>query len=155
MLDDAARARPARTRQPRRQTKERRRAVGRPPTTDAAPSKRRAIGPLLTEIGEAWADGRIGIAHEHAASAMVRRVLAWLLEGLEVSPGAGVMVVATPAGERHELGAMLAMAVAAQDGWRVTSADDRRLVEAIPYFSHLLGSPSISSGLTLPTSERL
>jgi DNA-binding transcriptional MerR regulator/methylmalonyl-CoA mutase cobalamin-binding subunit len=77
-------------------------------------------GPLLREIGRGWRDGRLGIAHEHFASAAVRRVLGWILRTYEVSGTAPRVVVATPAGQRHELGAMLAAAAAASEGWGVT-----------------------------------
>ncbi|MGE5230788.1 MAG: MerR family transcriptional regulator [Deltaproteobacteria bacterium] len=77
-------------------------------------------GPLLQEIGRGWRDGRLGIAHEHFASAAVRRVLGWILRTYEVSGTAPRVVVATPAGQRHELGAMLAAAAAAAEGWGVT-----------------------------------
>jgi DNA-binding transcriptional MerR regulator/methylmalonyl-CoA mutase cobalamin-binding subunit len=77
-------------------------------------------GPLLVEIGRGWRDRRFGIAHEHFASAVVRRVLGWILRTFEVSGAAPRMVLATPAGQRHELGAMLAAAAAASEGWGVT-----------------------------------
>ncbi len=77
-------------------------------------------GPFLREIGRGWQDGRLGIAHEHFASAAVRRVLGWILRTYEVSGTAPRVVVATPGGQRHELGAMLAAAAAASEGWGVT-----------------------------------
>jgi len=77
-------------------------------------------GPLLREIGEGWRDGRFGIAHEHFASAAVRRVLGWILRTFEVSGAAPRLVAATPSGQLHELGAMLVAAAAAAEGWGVT-----------------------------------
>jgi MerR family transcriptional regulator, light-induced transcriptional regulator len=77
-------------------------------------------GPLLRGIGQGWRDGRFGIAHEHFASAVVRRVLGWILRTFEVSGAAPRLVVATPSGHLHELGAMLVAAAAAAEGWGVT-----------------------------------
>jgi DNA-binding transcriptional MerR regulator/methylmalonyl-CoA mutase cobalamin-binding subunit len=77
-------------------------------------------GPLLQEIGLRWRDGRFGIAHEHFASVAVRRVLGWILRTFEVSGAAPRLVVATPSGHLHELGAMLVAAAAAAEGWGVT-----------------------------------
>ncbi|NOT07597.1 MAG: MerR family transcriptional regulator [Gemmatimonadales bacterium] len=77
------------------------------------------VTPLLQQIGEAWHAGEVGIAHEHAASAVVRGVLAWLVDSLEVPENAPRAVVACLAGERHELGAALATAAATHAGWRV------------------------------------
>lgn len=77
------------------------------------------VTPLLRRIGDAWHGAEIGIAHEHAASAVVRGELGWLVEALEVPAGAPRAVVACLPRERHELGAMLAAATAAHAGWRV------------------------------------
>lgn len=75
--------------------------------------------PLLREVGDGWHAGRVTTAQEHLVSGVVRGLLARLVEGLEV-PEPGVrLVVATPAGERHEIGALLVAAVAAQEGWGV------------------------------------
>jgi methylmalonyl-CoA mutase cobalamin-binding subunit len=49
----------------------------------------------------------------------VRRVLGWVADAYEPSAGAPTILVATPAGELHELGAMAAAAAAAEEGWRV------------------------------------
>jgi|SRR5687767_40813 len=76
-------------------------------------------GPLLRRIGDAWHAGEIEIAHEHAASAAIRATLEWLIESLPVEPSAPAVVLACPARERHELGAMLAAGAAARAGWRV------------------------------------
>lgn len=74
---------------------------------------------FLIDVGERWHAGTVGVAHEHLASSLVRRALDWVIEAFAVSPRAPRLVVATPAGEQHELGAMLVAAAAAQEGWRV------------------------------------
>jgi methylmalonyl-CoA mutase cobalamin-binding subunit len=76
--------------------------------------------PLLREIGVRWAEGRLGPAQEHTASAVVRRVLDDIVRGFDPAPDAPSIVVGTPAGQRHELGALLAAASASAVGWRVT-----------------------------------
>lgn len=77
------------------------------------------VGPLLGAIGEAWAHNDISTAHEHLASAVIRRVSDWLLDHLEATAEAGVIVVATLQGHRHELGAFAAAITAAAAGRRV------------------------------------
>jgi len=89
-------------------------ALGGPDSLDEV------VAPLLRRIGAGWRAGEIGIAHEHAASVVVRRLLGWLAEFVEVSDDARRAVVACLAHERHELGAALATAAAAHAGWRVT-----------------------------------
>jgi DNA-binding transcriptional MerR regulator/methylmalonyl-CoA mutase cobalamin-binding subunit len=75
--------------------------------------------PLLRTIGEEWHAGRLSPAHEHLATESVRRVAGEVVESLGSRNGAPAVVVATPAGERHETGALLAAAALAAGGWRV------------------------------------
>jgi len=76
------------------------------------------VSPLLASIGAAWSAGTLGPAQEHVASVVVRRFLDWLLSTMGAEKGAAVIVTGTPAGERHELGALLAAVSAAAEGWR-------------------------------------
>jgi len=77
------------------------------------------LAPFLEWVGEAWEEGEITPAHEHAASAAARSVLGWLLEAAQAEAGAPRLVAGTLSGERHEFGAMLAAATAAVVGWSV------------------------------------
>lgn len=79
----------------------------------------RVIAPFLRRLGEQWHAGILGPAHEHAASDVVSRVLAWIRNYLRPPDGAPAVAVATPRGDRHELGAQMAAAAAADLGWRV------------------------------------
>ena len=75
------------------------------------------LAPLLQRIGAAWHAGSLSVAHEHAASAVVRRTLDWIAAAHSPGPGAPVVGLATLPGERHEFGAMVAMAAALSNGW--------------------------------------
>lgn len=78
------------------------------------------LAPLLTEIGVRWTHGRLGPAQEHAASAVVHRVLGDLVRSFAPPADAPALVAGTPMGQRHELGALLVAVCAADAGWRVT-----------------------------------
>jgi DNA-binding transcriptional MerR regulator/methylmalonyl-CoA mutase cobalamin-binding subunit len=78
------------------------------------------VSPLLEQIGEGWSERSVSVAQEHMASAVIRRVLGWLLRVYEVRNGAPRVVVATPPHHAHELGALMAAASAAAEGWNVT-----------------------------------
>jgi methanogenic corrinoid protein MtbC1 len=70
--------------------------------------------PALVAMGEAWADGRLTVAGEHAAShAVLRRLAAAFQAAGRPSAASGAILVGLPPGSRHELGA-LAFAVAAR-----------------------------------------
>lgn len=75
--------------------------------------------PLLERIGLLWREGEVGPASEHMASGVVRRFLDWLLEALGSHEPGPLMLVGTPAGHRHEFGALLAAVVSAGEGWDV------------------------------------
>jgi DNA-binding transcriptional MerR regulator/methylmalonyl-CoA mutase cobalamin-binding subunit len=75
------------------------------------------LSPALTEVGDRWESGELCIASEHAVSAMLRTQLGALLAGQAVDARAPV-ICTTPAGEQHELGALLAAVVIAMNGRR-------------------------------------
>lgn len=80
----------------------------------------RVVAPLAQTIGELWRDGSITAAHEHFASAVIRMFLGYAAKPFAADEAAPVIVVATPAGQIHELGALLVGAAAANLGWHVT-----------------------------------
>lgn len=77
------------------------------------------LAPLMVEVGDRWHAGTLRPAQEHLATATIRRVLFWAADAAAPPPGAPTLVVSTPSGQRHELGALLALATAAAAGWRV------------------------------------
>ncbi len=81
--------------------------------------RRDLLQPLLVEIGDRWRNGDLRVAHEHMATAMVKAFVAGLGQGHAASPGAPGLVVTTPSGQRHELGALMAASQAAEAGWNV------------------------------------
>jgi methanogenic corrinoid protein MtbC1 len=76
------------------------------------------VVPLLSRIGTGWESGRMGPAHEHLATVVIRRFLEWMLGTVYIGERSPVMVAGTPAGEKHELGALLSAVSAAAEGWR-------------------------------------
>lgn len=80
----------------------------------------RVVAPLVHTIGDLWRDGTITAAHEHFASAVIRIFLGHTARPFAGTDNAPVIVVATPTGQIHELGALLVGAAAANLGWHVT-----------------------------------
>lgn len=75
----------------------------------------RVAVPLMTEVGERWRDGRLSVADEHLVSATMRNLLAGVLRS-RGNAGRPRMLLATPSGERHELGLLLAGLMIAEAG---------------------------------------
>jgi MerR family transcriptional regulator, light-induced transcriptional regulator len=78
------------------------------------------IVPLTERIGTLWQDGRMRPAHEHLATAVIRSFIANIADAYQADDSAPRMIVSTPAGQWHELGALVVTATAAAQGWRVT-----------------------------------
>jgi DNA-binding transcriptional MerR regulator/methylmalonyl-CoA mutase cobalamin-binding subunit len=80
----------------------------------------RVIAPLAQMIGDLWREGSLTAAHEHFATAVIRVFLGQAARPFAGTDQSPVLVVATPSGQLHELGALLAGAAAANLGWHVT-----------------------------------
>ena len=78
------------------------------------------LDPLLNQIGERWKSGELRPVHEHMASSIIRSLTYILRNNSPCSPAAPRMVVTTPLGQLHELGALLAAIIAELKGWQVT-----------------------------------
>ena len=87
-------------------------------TRGAKPFLSQVAGKLMQRIGEEWEAGDITPGHEHLASEVIEQLLDRLVSRVrpDRSP---VLIVTTLPGERHGLGARLASAAAALDGWSV------------------------------------
>jgi MerR family transcriptional regulator, light-induced transcriptional regulator len=79
----------------------------------------KVIGPLAVKLGDAWRDGQITAAHEHFASAVIRNFLARHYKPYGLNGNTPTIVVGTPSGQLHELGAVMVAAAANNMGWRV------------------------------------
>jgi DNA-binding transcriptional MerR regulator/methylmalonyl-CoA mutase cobalamin-binding subunit len=77
------------------------------------------LTPVLVEVGNRWRAGTIGIRHEHFATSALRRLLSSVTRVMPAPTGGRVAVVATPSGERHELGALVVAMLARLHGWQV------------------------------------
>ncbi len=78
------------------------------------------IAPLTDQIGALWQDGTITVAHEHFVSAVLRTFLGNMSRPFAPSESAPHIVIATPPGQIHELGALIASAAASALGWQTT-----------------------------------
>jgi hypothetical protein len=74
--------------------------------------------PLLIEVGDRQADGRLSIADEHLVSGLIRNLLSSLMRSRGHVAGPGVLL-ATPSGERHEFGLLLAALLVLDAGLRL------------------------------------
>ena len=75
-------------------------------------------GPLLTEVGDAWAAGRLDVRHEHFASSVLGDFLRAVRGPLDDRATGPVEALTTLPGELHGLGLQMGGLVFALAGWR-------------------------------------
>lgn len=75
------------------------------------------VAPLMQWLGDGWNSGELRIAHEHLASSTVRAFLERYRRMLRRNRKGPRIVVTTPAGQGHEIGAMLVSITAGLEGW--------------------------------------
>jgi methylmalonyl-CoA mutase cobalamin-binding subunit len=75
--------------------------------------------PLLHRVGEAWHEGKLGVAQEHLVTAEVRSLIGALARLDQVPDGAPRILFGTPTGEAHEIGTLVAALLAAGSGFAV------------------------------------
>ena len=78
------------------------------------------VQPLMERIGQMWQEGTLRVSDEHMASAVVRSFIGNIQASFQVPETAPHLVATTPAGQLHEIGALLASVVATSEGWNST-----------------------------------
>ncbi len=112
------------------------------------------ITPLMQEIGEQWRIGALRIAHEHLAAAVVRTLLGGICQGVDVSASMPPLVVATPRGQFHEIGALIAGTTAASEGWEVTYLGPNLPAEEIVGCAVQNSAKAVGLSIIYPTDDR-
>ena len=113
----------------------------------------RVVAPLVGEVGERWRRGVLRIAQEHLATAVIRTFLAGIMQRARVDEQAPNLVVATPTGQLHEIGALLAAAAAATEGWRVTYLGSNLPSEEIAATALHSGARAIALSIVFPDDD--
>ncbi len=115
--------------------------------------RRKLLVPLMTEIGNLWQDGELRVSHEHMATGIVVAFLTSINARYRVPAGAPVLAVATPAGQDHELGALLAAATAFEAGWDVLYLGANIPAEDIAAAMKIRGARAILLSLIYPHGD--
>ena len=75
--------------------------------------------PLLRQVGDEWHAGRLAPPQEHLVSSVLHDIVVATMRSFPQQSGAPRLLVATPAGDRHAIGAALVGAASALEGWNV------------------------------------
>jgi DNA-binding transcriptional MerR regulator/methylmalonyl-CoA mutase cobalamin-binding subunit len=111
------------------------------------------ILPLMDQVGSLWQDGSLRIAHEHMATAMVSQHVGAMLLSHRYQANAPSIVISTPAGQLHELGAMIAAVQAALEGWRPVYLGPSLPAEEIAGSVQQTGATAIALSVVFPADD--
>lgn len=111
------------------------------------------IMPLLEQIGRRWRDGAVRIAQEHLATAAVRNHIGALLASMRHPAEAPGLVVATPAGQQHEVGALIVALAAASEGWRPVYLGASLPADEIAGAAMKSGARAVALSLVFPADD--
>jgi MerR family transcriptional regulator, light-induced transcriptional regulator len=111
------------------------------------------VMPLMEKLGELWRDGNIRIAHEHMATAVIRNHVGALLGSMRYPANAPSIVVATPAGQLHEVGALVVAVAAALEGWRPVFLGSNLPADEIAGAVQKSGARAVALSLVFPSDD--
>jgi len=109
--------------------------------------------PLLERTGTRWREGTLRPVHGHLVSVVLRRVLESQIRNASASLATARLVVATPAGQVHEFGALLVAATAAVEGWCVTYLGPDLPAEDIVEAAALTHARAVALSIVYPTRD--
>jgi len=112
------------------------------------------ISPLIHKNGDLWADGEFRTIHEHFATAVLRSFLGNLWSSFEVPDAAPKIIVTTPAGQVHELGALLVAATSSALGWQTIYLGPNLPAEEIAAAAEMKKSNLISLSIIYPPADK-
>lgn len=111
------------------------------------------VEPLMEQIGELWSRGDLRIADEHMATSTVRSFLGTLHNNTSASSNAPLVVITTPAGQWHEIGALLASLTATAAGWRTIYLGPNLPAEEIAAVAQHNGAQAVALSIAYPLDD--
>lgn len=110
------------------------------------------VDPLLERVGMSWADGSLGIEHEHLVTEVLEDLLRQLRLEHPPKPGMAKVLFATLPGERHRLGLLMAALVHAAKGYRTELLGVDLPVASIALAARQLKADQVAVSLSIQSS---
>ena len=114
--------------------------------------RQQLVVPLLSAIGRRWQEGTLRIVHEHLATTIIRSFIS-APRNPALAPRAPRIIVTTPAGQYHELGAIMACAVAEEMGWDAVYLGAALPAEEIAAAVKQIGAKAVALSLCYRESD--
>lgn len=107
---------------------------------------------LLERVGMAWAEGSIGVHHEHLLTEVLEDLLRKLRLECLILPGRGCVLLCTLPGERHRLGLLMAALAYAAQGTRTELLGVDLPVASIAQAARTLKADRVAVGLSIQSA---
>lgn len=111
--------------------------------------------PLIQQVGDLWQHGSLRMANEHLATAVIRTFLTVHTGACALPQSAPRLLVTTPPGQLHELGAILVAVAASNQGWRATYLGPSLPAEEIAGAALLHHARAVALSLVYPEDDPL
>jgi len=111
------------------------------------------IAPLVKEIGLQWSNGELRIYNEHLATSQIIAFLQTLLSTSNINEDGPVLLVTTPLGQSHEIGALLTAVSAGIEGWNVIYLGPNTPAVEISAASLKTRARAIALSITYPADD--
>ncbi|MDX1385960.1 MAG: MerR family transcriptional regulator [bacterium] len=111
------------------------------------------ISPLVNEVGCLWENGTFRVAHEHFVTAFLGSYLRATRASFAENVNGPTVVVGTPAGQLHEIGAMLAAKTAQAEGWNVLYLGPNLPAEDLAAAVHKSGAKVLALSTVYPGDD--
>ena len=111
------------------------------------------VDPLMQRIGDDWHDGNLRVAQEHLATAAVTSFLNGLRDSQRTTEAAPRIVIATPARQFHEVGALLTATTAAIEGWHVIYLGSDLPADEIAYAATTQNARAVALSIVFPPDD--
>jgi DNA-binding transcriptional MerR regulator/methylmalonyl-CoA mutase cobalamin-binding subunit len=113
----------------------------------------RFVAPLATAVGDRWLSGELRTCQEHFFSAYLRAFLGRFLLEANPSRTGPHIVIATPPGHFHELGALMVAVVAAQSGCQPLYLGASVPLEELVFAVHTKRARFVTLSMTYPVDD--
>ncbi len=111
------------------------------------------IAPLAQQMGEDWHNNMITIAHEHIATAVLKKHLLTLMQ--KQNPASSPLIlVGTPMGQHHELGALMVATLCHTMGWRTLYFGNDTPTSEIVSLAYNLRPRAIALSIVYPRDDQ-
>lgn len=111
------------------------------------------VAEIAEQVGAAWRNGRLKVAHEHFATAQLRGYLGPFGRVTRESVSTPHLVVTTLPEQWHEIGALLVAAAAHAYGWRVTYLGPSMPVEEIAGAALGFAARAVALSIVYPSDD--